>query len=81
MPCPYANLFGAPNTGLHSIRLFGFAVIDTLLTVLAAYITAVIFKIPFLYSLLAWFVVGEILHYIFGVKTAFLKMIDVEILC
>ena len=32
MPCPFpfpfANILGKPNTGVHSIRLFGLSVID-----------------------------------------------------
>lgn len=76
MGCPYANLFGEPNTGVHSIRLFGFAVVDTLLTVLVAYITHKAYKINFFYSFLGWFVLGEVLHYVFGVRTAFLEKIN-----
>ena len=34
-------------------------------------------NINFLVSLFGWFVLGELLHYIFGVKTAFLDMIGV----
>ena len=77
MPCPYANILGEPNKGVHSIRFFGLAVVDSILTIIAAYITSVSFNIRFFSSLLAWFVVGELLHYIFGVKSAFLNMIGV----
>lgn len=81
MSCPYANLFGEPNTGVHSIRVFGIAVVDTVLTVLAAYVIAKAYKINFWYSFLGLFVLGEILHYVFGTKTAFLKMIGLEPNC
>jgi hypothetical protein len=81
MSCPYANLFGEPNTGVHSIRVFGIAVVDTVLTVLAAYVIAKAYKINFWYSFLGLFVLGEILHYLFGTKTAFLKMIGLEPNC
>ena len=74
MSCPYANLLGKPNTGVHSIRLFGFAVVDTLLTVLAAFLISKAFEINFWYSFLGLFVLGEVLHYIFGTDTAFLRM-------
>ena len=75
MSCPYANIFGKAKTGVHSIRLFDFSVVDTLLTVLAAFITAKAFHINIWVSLLAWFVTGEVLHYIFGVRSAFLEKI------
>ena len=81
MSCPYANLFGEPNTGVHSIRVFGIAVVDTVLTVLAAYVIAKAYKINFWYSFLGLFVLGEILHYVFGTNTAFLKMIGLEPNC
>ena len=36
MSCDYANAFGEPGTGVHAPRLFGVAIIDVLLTLLAA---------------------------------------------
>ena len=81
MPCPYANILGEPNTGIHSIRLFDFAVVDIVLTILAAYIIAKNYKIDFWYSLLGLFLLGEVLHYIFGVKSKFLKTINLEPTC
>lgn len=76
MPCPYANILGKPNTGVHSIRIFGLALVDTVLTILGAYVIAKAYKINFFYSFIGLFVLGEILHYVFGVKTAFLEKIN-----
>ena len=81
MSCPFANILGEPNTGVHSIRLFGFAVVDTLLTVLGAYLISKGYKINFWYSLLGLFILGEVLHYMFGTNTAFLKMIGLSPNC
>jgi len=81
MPCPYANILGIPKTGVHSIRIFGLAATDIVLTILAAYLTAHSFKINFWLSLTVWFVSGEILHYVFGVRTAFLEKIGININC
>ena len=81
MPCPYANILGEPNTGAHSIRLFGFSVVDIFLTILAAYLISKAYKINFWYFLLGLFILGEILHYIFGTKTAFLKMLGLDPSC
>jgi len=77
MPCPYANLLGVPGEGVHAPRIGGIARNDTIATIIGALLTAWAFKISFLYSLIAWFVIGELLHYIFGVNTAFLKMIGI----
>lgn len=77
MSCPYKYIFGKPETGVHSLRFFGFAVNDTLMTIIAAILTAYYFKIDIGLSLIIWFVSGEILHYGFGVDTAFMKLLGV----
>jgi hypothetical protein len=77
MSCPYAHILGVPGEGVHAQRFMGLALNDTIATVVAALLTAWIFKISFLYSLIGWFVAGEVLHYAFGVNTAFLKMLGI----
>ena len=81
MSCPYKDLFGAPGTGPHSLRFLGFAVVDTALTVLIALLTAFLTKTSFLANLAAWFILGEVLHYVFGTNTAFLKLIRMSPVC
>jgi hypothetical protein len=81
MPCPYANLLGVPGEGVHKPRIFGFALVDILLTIVAALITTFIFKIDIWLSLLGWFVLGEVLHYVFGTQTAFIKMLGLNPPC
>lgn len=81
MSCPFANILGKPNTGPHSIRIFGFALFDTILTIIGAYFIAKIYKIKFWYALIGFFVLGEILHYLFGANTAFIKMIGLTRNC
>ena len=76
MPCPYANILGKPNTGVHSIRIFGLAFVDIFLTMIAAVITAKAYKINVVLSFVLWFALVEALHYIFGVKSAFLVKIN-----
>jgi hypothetical protein len=77
MPCPYSTLLGVPGEGIHAQRFLGLALNDTLMTIAAAVLTSYFFSITLLTSLIAWFVAGEVLHYIFGVNTAFLKMIGI----
>jgi hypothetical protein len=81
MPCPYANALGVPGEGVHAARIFGIARNDLLMTIVAAIITAYALNISFLYSFTVWFVTGEILHYLFGTDTAFLKMIGMSPIC
>ena len=78
MPCPYANILGVPGEGVHAQRFMGLALNDTIATIIAALITSFVFNVSFLYSLLGWFIGGEILHYAFGVNTAFLTMISIK---
>jgi hypothetical protein len=77
MSCPYANILGVPGEGVHAQRFMGLALNDTIATIIAAILTTLIFKIHIVYSLLGWFIGGELLHYAFGVNTAFLRMISI----
>lgn len=65
--CDFRNIFGEPGTGIHSIRLFGVAIVDVLLTFVLAYFTKG--KRNFWHVLLFWFIVGIILHHLFCVNT------------
>jgi len=78
MSCPYAMIFGKPGTGFHSTRFLGYAVGDTVGTIILALITAWYFKIDWKISLLVWVVSGEILHYYFGSQSAFLTTIGIK---
>lgn len=78
MSCPYSELLGVRGQGVHSKRIAGFALNDILATIIAALITSYVFKVSILVSLVSWFIMGEVFHYIFGVDTAFLELIGVE---
>jgi hypothetical protein len=77
MACPYSTLLGIPGQGIHAARIFGVALNDTLMTIAAAALTSYFFRLNFIYSIFGWFVAGELLHYAFGVNTAFLHMIGI----
>jgi len=77
MSCPYANALGVPGQGVHAQRFMGLALNDTIATIIAALLTSWFFNVSFLYSLIVWFVLGEVLHYVFGVNTALLKMLGI----
>lgn len=79
MGCPYKNLFGAPGTGPHAYRFMGLAVVDTGLTILAAWIASWwVGGFTFLQYFLILLVIGEVLHYIFGVNTALLNTFGLQ---
>jgi len=75
MACPYSNLLGVPGEGVHAQRFMGFALNDTIATVVVAILTSWGFNVSLLYSLIGWFVLGEVLHYVMCVDTAFLKLL------
>ena len=81
MTCPYSNLLGTPGEGVHAQRFLGLALNDTIATLVAALLTKWFFNVSLLYAIIGWFVAGEVLHYIFGVDTAFLKMIGIRPYC
>ncbi len=40
--CKYKNIFGAPNTGVHSYRIFNIAIVDALAVFIIAIVITMI---------------------------------------
>lgn len=78
MSCPYKDILGIPKKGFHSTRFFGFALYDTLGTIVLALLVTYFFGVTLWKSILGMFILGEVLHYIFGVQTSFLTMIGIK---
>lgn len=81
MACPYAFIFGKPNEGVHSRRIGGYAVVDSILTILLAILITYIWKVQLWKSVIGLFILGELLHYLFGVQTAFLTTLGITVMC
>ena len=77
MPCPFASALGTPSEGIHSSRIYGFALNDILGTLALAGITSYTAKISYMRSVFVWFALAEVLHYAFGVQTAFLERLGI----
>ena len=73
--CKYKDMFGKPNQGVHSFRIFNIAIVDVLLTILAAFIISYFLKTKFLYTLLFMFILGIISHRLFCVRTTIDKLL------
>ena len=73
--CKYKDMFGKPGKGVHSYRIFNIAIVDVLLTILAAYIISFFCKIKFIHTLIAMFILGIISHRIFCVRTTVDKLL------
>ena len=73
--CKYKDILGKPNQGVHSYRIFNIAIVDVLLTIIAAYILSVVTKYKLIYTLLFMFMLGIISHRIFCVRTTIDKLL------
>jgi prolipoprotein diacylglyceryltransferase len=80
--CQYKNMFGFPNEGAHSIRIYNIAIVDVVATIIAAYfIHQYIQKnygkmnISFIQTLFILFLIGIILHRLFCVRTTVDKVL------
>jgi len=69
MSCPYANLFGRPGEGVHAYRIANIAVVDTVLTIVAALLLARWTRWNPGLTLAAAFGLGIVLHRVFCVRT------------
>ena len=72
--CTYKNIFGKPNEGIHSTRIFGFAFWDIFFTVILAFLIYYFFGYNFWFVLLILFILAEIAHMLFCVDTAFTRL-------
>ena len=70
--CKYRSIFGEPGTGAHSFRIFNIAVVDVVVTVLAA---VLISRRHFWKVLIALFVAGIVAHRLFCVRTTVDRML------
>ena len=73
--CKYKNSLGIPNKGIHYYRLFGVAIVDVIMTIIAAKIISYYYKISFFYTCVFLFVLGIILHRLFCVRTTIDKVL------
>lgn len=73
--CNFSDIFGKPNEGPHSIRLFGVAIIDVIFTIFGALILWYLFGRSVVFWFIILFVLGIIMHRIFCVRTTIDKLL------
>ena len=74
--CPFAahkDIFGAPGTGAHALRLFDIAIVDYLLTIIVAVLTTGLTKVPISITTIGWLLVSILFHMLFGVESNDMK--------
>lgn len=71
--CRYKYIFGKPNEGLHSYRIFNIAVVDLSLTILLAFLLSRIFNVNFWICFIILMLISVFFHTIFCVPTTITK--------
>ena len=72
--CKHRDIFGKVGQGAHSLRFFNIAVVDTVLTFVAAYIINLYFKSNVFLIFFILLVASIFIHRIFCVETTLTKM-------
>ena len=62
-------MLGVPKKGVHSFRIFNIAIVDVVLTIIAAFLISYYMKYRFWKVLLVLFLLGVFLHWVFCVNT------------
>lgn len=65
----FSDIFGAPNTGVHSLRFLNTAIVDYILSILLSMIITFFSSIPLVLSTIFVLLFGILGHYLFGVNT------------
>lgn len=73
--CKYRHIFGKEGEGAHSIRFANVAVVDVVLTFVAAFIIHKIFGIVLWKVVITLFLLGIIMHRMFCVNTTINQLI------
>jgi len=76
MLCQYKNILGKVGEGVHSYRIFNIAIVDVILTIIAAFIIHLFVpKYSFTIVLIILFLLGIFLHRLFCVRTTIDKIL------
>lgn len=68
--CKYKNFIGEPNTGSHKwLRIFDISMSDVFVVIIGATILAYLMKWNIPRTILGMFILGIIIHRLFGVRT------------
>lgn len=73
--CPYKNMLGKLGEGVHSYRFAKLAIVDVIMTIIAAFIISAVFAISFWKVLAVSFILGIVLHRLFCVRTTVDKLL------
>lgn len=72
----YKNIFGKPGTGVHKLKFKGTSLFDYFATIALAFVVTYMSNIPLVWSTVILFIIGIVLHYLVGIKTMAIKVLD-----
>ena len=72
----YKNIFGYPGKGVHKYKFMGTSLVDYFMTIVGAFIITYFTDIPLVITTIGLFLMGIILHYLFGLNTETLKYVS-----
>jgi len=75
MLCKYKDILGKLNEGVHYYRFLDLAIVDVIMTIIAAIIIAYFFNLNYMLTIIILFLIGIILHRVFCVNTTIDKII------
>jgi len=73
--CPYKDILGKPNTGVHSYRILNIAIVDVIATLLLAIIISFISKQNVLLIFCILIIISLFIHKLFCVDTTLTKLV------
>ena len=74
----YKDIFGKPKQGAHQYRFLGTAIVDYILTIIGAMIITYFSGIPLVLTTIVLFILGIVLHILFGVPTVTTKYLGIH---
>jgi hypothetical protein len=76
--CKYKNILGESGStdGLRKYRIFGIALLDTTVVLFSAILIAWIFRLSYIKTIIAIFILGIVVHRAFCVRTAVDKLMS-----
>jgi len=72
----YSDIFGKPNAGVHQYRILDTAIFDYIGTIAIAMLITYFSGIPLVITTISAFIIGIILHILFGVSTNAVKYLN-----
>ena len=79
--CPFSKfnkIFGIPGKGVHRFRILDVAAVDYFLTLIGAFILSYLTQVPLVLTTIGLFILGIILHTLFGVPTNAVKYLGLS---